>query len=115
MRKITEMLPGKIGGKELKRKMDWGDDFALVDARDRDSYGEEHIEGAMSLPVDQVEQKAEQMLGKDREVVVYCEGFSCAASGNEVRKLKKMGFKKLRHYAGGISQWKEFGYPIEGR
>jgi len=107
------MMPGKIARKELKEKMERGDDFTLVDARSSDSYREERIKGAISLPLEEVEKEAEGMLSKDGEIVVYCGGFSCPASGNEVRKLRDMGFKNVKHYAGGIKEWKEAGYPTE--
>jgi len=107
------MMPGKIARKELRKKMERGDDFTLVDARSSDSYREERIKGAISLPLEEVEKEAEGMLSKDGEIVVYCGGFSCPASGNEVRKLRDMGFKNVKHYAGGIKEWKEAGYPTE--
>lgn len=111
LRKIAEMLPGKIDREELRRKMDRGDNFTLVDARSADSYMEEHIKGAISLPLGEVDEKAEQILSKNDEIIVYCSGFSCAASTNEIKKLREMGFKNVRHYAGGIKDWKEAGYP----
>ena len=62
---MTEMLPKKIGREELKRKMDRVDKFTLVDARSTYSYGEEHnIKAAISLPLDEVDEKAEQMSAK---------------------------------------------------
>lgn len=113
LRRISGMMPGKISRKELKKKMESGDEFTLVDARSPDSYREERIKGAISLPLEETEKKAEGMLGKDEEIIVYCGGFSCPASGNEVRKLREMGFKNVRHYAGGIKDWKEAGCPTE--
>lgn len=113
LREITELVPRKIGREELKRKMDRGEKFTLVDARSTYSYKEEHMKGAISLPLDEVDEKAEQILGKNDEIIVYCSSFSCTASGDEVRKLRKMGFKNVRHYAGGIKDWKEADYPTE--
>jgi rhodanese-related sulfurtransferase len=107
------MLPGKIDRKELRKKIDRGDDFTLVDARSVLSYREEHIKGAISLPLNEVDEKTVQMLGKNDEIVVYCSSFSCSASVDEVKKLRKMGFRNVKHYAGGIKDWKKAGYPTE--
>ena len=113
LRKIAEIWPGKIRRKELKKKIDRRDNFKLVDARDSDSFKEEHIKGAISLPQGEVEGKAEKLLRKSDEIIVYCSSFACHASANEVKKLKQMGFKNVRHYAGGIEDWKNAGYPTE--
>ena len=93
--------------------MDHGDDFILVDARGAESHRDEHIRGAISLPVDKVDEKADQMLSKNDEIIVYCSSFSCPASVKEVKKLKEKGFKNVKHYAGGIKDWKKAGYPTE--
>ncbi len=113
LRKISERWPGKIRREDLKKKMDRGDSLTLVDARSAESYLEEHIKGAISLPLSEVDEKAEQTLSKTDEIIVYCSSFSCTASANEVSKLRKMGFKNVKRYAGGIRDWKEAGYPTE--
>ena len=38
-------------------------------------------------------------------VVVYCGSFSCPTSGKEVKGLKVMGFRNVKHYAGGLKDW----------
>ena len=113
LRKISEMWPGKINRKELKRKICRGDDFTLVDARNSGSFREEHIVGAISLPVSEVEGIAGELLAKSGEIVVYCSSFACSVSGDEVGKLRQMGFRNVKHYAGGIEDWKKAGYPTE--
>ena len=113
LRRIAEIWPGKIRRKELRRKIDRRDDFKLVDARNSDSFREEHIKGAISLPLSEVEERDEKLLRKSDEIIVYCSSFACPASANEVKKLKQMGFKNVRHYAGGIEDWKNAGYPTE--
>jgi len=113
LRKIAEMWPGKIRREELKRKMDRHDNLTLVDARNSDSFKEEHIEGAISLPLSEVRERAEHLLSRSDEIVVYCSSFACSASANEVKMLEQMGFKNVKHYAGGIEDWKKTCYPTE--
>ena len=113
LRKIAEIWPGKIRRKELKKRIDRRDDFILVDARNSESFMEEHITGAISLPLSEVEKRAKKLLRKSDEIVVYCSSFACPASADEVKKLKQMGFKNVKHYAGGIEDWKNAGYPTE--
>jgi rhodanese-related sulfurtransferase len=46
-------------------------DFVLLDARDRASYEKEHLPGAVSMPLAEVEKRAGE-LDPSREYVVYC-------------------------------------------
>ena len=46
-------------------------DFVLLDARDRASFEQGHIPGAVSVPLDQVERIA-PTLSREKEYVTYC-------------------------------------------
>ena len=46
-------------------------DFILVDSRPRDGFARSHIQGAVSLPLGELDALGGQ-LPKDRELVVYC-------------------------------------------
>ena len=62
---------------ELKRKMDRGDDFVLVETLPAFMYDQRHLPGAINLPPDEVQQRAADVLpDKDAEIVVYCGGFT---------------------------------------
>lgn len=43
----------------------------FVDVRGRDKYDAEHIPGARSIPVDEIEQRLQE-LPRDRTVIFYC-------------------------------------------
>ncbi len=44
----------------------------LVEVLPAEEYREEHLPGAISIPLRQVDRQAEGALAKDRAVVVYC-------------------------------------------
>ena len=46
-------------------------DFTLLDARDRASYERSHIPGALSMPLDGIEERLTS-LDPEREYVTYC-------------------------------------------
>ncbi|MFC1755526.1 rhodanese-like domain-containing protein, partial [Thermoproteota archaeon] len=46
--------------------------FKVVDVLSREHYEKEHIEGAISLPLDEIEEKAKGTLEKNDLIVVYC-------------------------------------------
>ena len=100
-----------ITREELKTKLDRGDDFKLVMTMGEWAFKMAHIPG--SLNISSTEQ-AEGLISPDDEIVVYCSNVLCAASPAAYRILIANGFKNVRRYAGGISDWQEAGYPWEG-
>lgn len=46
-------------------------DFVLLDTRDRASYEKEHLPGAVSMPLDEVD-KVAKSLDRNKEYVTYC-------------------------------------------
>lgn len=64
-------MPTDIFREEVQRLVAAG--AQLVDVLDAVEYRQEHIDGAQSLPLDQLtRQRAERDLSRDRPVVVYC-------------------------------------------
>ena len=64
----------EVSTEELARRIeDPGDRFALVDALPRASYVNRHIPGALSIPLEELSTRADQVLpDKDIEVIAYC-------------------------------------------
>jgi rhodanese-related sulfurtransferase len=54
----------------LRRLMDQG--AQIVDVLPAREYGEDHIPGAINLPLRRIETEARQVLDPDRPTVVYC-------------------------------------------
>ena len=68
----TAALP-TISREELRRKIERGDDFALVETLARHAYDHAHLPGAVNLPPDRVAELAPRLLpDRAREIVVYC-------------------------------------------
>ncbi len=57
--------------KKIKEGSAGKQDFVLLDARDRASYDKEHLPGAQSMPLEQVDQLADD-LDPTKEYVTYC-------------------------------------------
>jgi rhodanese-related sulfurtransferase len=102
-----------IGIEHLKRMLESGETFTLLDVRSRSDYDKEHIKGARSLPLDEIESKAQAMLKPDDDIIVYCDSFVCSASTSATKILTRMGFKKVRDYKGGLREWKQVGLQTE--
>ncbi|PIQ87828.1 MAG: sulfurtransferase [Candidatus Omnitrophica bacterium CG11_big_fil_rev_8_21_14_0_20_43_6] len=104
----------KISREDLISMCKKGKRFSLVDVLGKDSYEKEHIPGAISIPLDDIEKKADSLLGKDDTIIVYCASFICTASTSAAEKLLEMGYKNVLDYKGGLKDYKEAGLALEG-
>jgi rhodanese-related sulfurtransferase len=100
-----------ISKEELKAKIDRGDDFRLVFVLGDWHYRAKHIPG--SIHIDTPEQGIDN-LNKADEIVVYCSNPTCVASVYAYNLLESNGYENIQRYAGGIEDWDEAGYPMEG-
>ena len=96
---------------DLKGKIDRGDDFKLVMTLGAFGYGAKHIPG--SVNASSLAQLTDEF-EVDDEIVVYCSDEACVASVYAYTALERAGFASVRRYAGGISDWEQAGYPLEG-
>lgn len=92
-----------INGEELVARMRRRD-VVLVDVRPRDEYDAGHIQGARSIPLDEIEQHLEE-LPSDREVIAYCRGPFCVMAQEAVRRMQAAGFS-ARRLEQGWPEWK---------
>ena len=101
----------KIGRDDLKAKIDRGDDFKLVMALGEWAFTATHIPGSINITSPRL---AAEALDPDDDVVVYCSDEACVASQIAYRALVEAGYKHVRRYAGGLSDWAAAGYTLEG-
>jgi rhodanese-related sulfurtransferase len=100
-----------ISREELKQKLDHAENFRLVMALAEWAYHAKHIPG--SIHFDTIKE-AIQSLNKDDEIVVYCSDENCIASKALGQLLERNGYTHVLHYAGGLQDWEQAGYPLEG-
>jgi rhodanese-related sulfurtransferase/DNA-binding HxlR family transcriptional regulator len=92
-----------IGRDELIARMSRGD-VVLVDVRPAKEFEAGHIDGARSIPIDELERRLEE-LPSDREVVAYCRGPFCAYAHEAVRTLRGEG-RSARRLEEGWPEWR---------
>ena len=91
-------------------------DVLFVDARSSDNYDDGHIQGAISLPVGQFDERIESFLNRyssDLSIVTYCSGRTCEDSHNLTQFLSDAGYTNVRIFIDGFPGWEAEGYPIE--
>jgi rhodanese-related sulfurtransferase/predicted transcriptional regulator len=87
-----------IGREELMARLQRGD-VVLVDVRPIEEFAAGHIDGARSIPLDELRQRLSE-LPRDRDVVAYCRGPFCAYAHEAVRQLNAAGRAALRLHDG---------------
>jgi rhodanese-related sulfurtransferase/predicted transcriptional regulator len=87
-----ELLP-RLGSK----------DVVLVDVRPTEEFDAGHIEGALSIPLEELDGRLAE-LPADCEIVAYCRGALCAYSHEAVRRVRASG-GKARRLEGGWPEW----------
>jgi rhodanese-related sulfurtransferase len=96
---------------EVKKRMDAGEKFALVDVREESEWARGHLPNAVHLGKGIIERDVEMRFPeKGAEIVLYCGGgFRSALSADN---LQKMGYTKVSSMDGGWRGWVEAGHPI---
>jgi rhodanese-related sulfurtransferase len=110
----SKMSINLISRQDLKEKLDRGDKFKLVklvNALGEWAFNAKHIPGSINISNIQ---DAKKMLNADDDIVIYCSNPVCIASIVGYQLLTRMGYNKVRRYAGGIADWEQAGYPLEG-
>src|SRR5918999_1773177 len=79
-------------------------DIVLLDVRPEAEYEAGHIEGAQSIPLQELERRLAE-LPADAEVVAYCRGPFCAYAHDAVRQLHAAGRSACR-LDDGWPEWK---------
>jgi rhodanese-related sulfurtransferase len=99
----TPIIP-QITPKELKARMDAGEDLFLLDVREPHERDICNIGGEL-IPKDTVTLHLER-IPKDKEVVVYCR--SGGRSDWVARELVgRHGYSKVANLAGGMLRWSD--------
>jgi rhodanese-related sulfurtransferase/DNA-binding HxlR family transcriptional regulator len=92
-----------IGRDDLIARMRNGE-VVLVDVRPTEEFEAGHIDGARSIPLDELEDRLAE-LPAGREVVAYCRGPLCAYAPEAVRRLHAAG-REARRLEDGWPEWR---------
>ena len=95
---------------EVKKRLDRGDKFMLVDVREESEYAKDHLPGAIHLGKGVIERDIEARVPDLKaEMVLYCGGgFRSALAADN---LQKMGYTNVISMDGGVRGWREKGFP----
>jgi rhodanese-related sulfurtransferase len=99
--------------RDVKKRLDAGEEFTLVDVREDNEWVRGHLPGAIHLGKGIIERDIETAIpDKSATLVLYCGGgFRSALAADN---LQKMGYKNCISMDGGWRGWTEAGFPTEG-
>jgi rhodanese-related sulfurtransferase len=97
---------------EMKRRMDAGETFLLVDVREDHEWAKGHLPGAVHLGRGIIERDIEiKVPDTAATIVLYCGGgFRSALVADN---LQKMGYTNVESMDGGWRAWTEAGLPTQ--
>ncbi len=96
----------EITVQELKRKLETGEDFFLLDVREPFEQFQSNIDydNSMLIPLDQLPNRLNEIEShKEDEVVCMCRSGGRSAKARDL--LEKNGFKNVKNLQGGINRW----------
>jgi len=93
----------ELTAEEVKRKLDAGDTFTLVDVREPWEFETAKISGAKLIPMGEVPSRAHQELDPEDHIVVVCH--HGVRSMNVTVWLRQQGFENVQSMRGGIDAW----------
>lgn len=102
-----------ITAEELKRKIDSGEQFHLVETLLPREYEQWHLPGAVNVHFNRMTKEAHDRFEQEDEIIVYCHDEECNASPIAAKKLESMGYTNVVEFPGGKKAWKQAGYPVE--
>jgi len=86
------------------------DNITLLDVRTPDEFAQEHIEGAILIPLQTLSENLSQLQSvKEKKMIVYCHSGNRSVAA--ARILVRNGFIPLS-VKGGISEWKNEGLSV---
>jgi rhodanese-related sulfurtransferase len=77
------------------------------------NFDEEHLPGAVNVPLPDLDDRAMADLPRDRPIVVYCYDAACDLSSRGAALLELAGFEAY-DYTGSKVEWLACGLPSEG-
>ena len=82
----------------------------ILDTRPASEYVAGHIAGALSVPIDDLQRRIQQ-LAKGKDYVAYCRGPYCVYADRAVELLRANG-RRARRLRDGFPEWRAAGLPV---
>jgi rhodanese-related sulfurtransferase/CBS domain-containing protein len=102
----------RIETEEVRRRC--RDGAQLVEVLPQDEYDLEHLPGAVSVPLVELDDQRAATLDPTKPVIVYCFDYQCDLSARAARRFESLGFSEVLDYTAGKAAWLAEGLPGQG-
>ncbi len=102
----------QISAEDLHDMVVGNGDFVMLDVRAPGEFQDEHIDGAVNIPVAELRSRHEE-LDPEKKMVLACSSGNRSSLGTSI--LKQKGFHKVINLAGGMTGYSEAGHARECR
>jgi hydroxyacylglutathione hydrolase len=92
----------QISVQELKHRIDENSVDTIIDVRRPPEWGQGHIDGAVSMPLNHLSESALSM-NRDLRIAVLCAGGYRSSIACSV--LEQLGFRNISNVVGGMTAW----------
>ncbi len=97
---------------QAKTMLDRGEVLHFLDVREDHEFSKGHAKGARHLGKGIIERDVETLIpNKEEAILLYCGGGYRSVLAADA--LQRMGYTNVRSMDGGITGWREAGYPME--
>ena len=97
---------------QAKTMLDRGEVVHFLDVREDREFAKDHAKGARHLGKGIIERDVETLIpNKGETILLYCGGGYRSVLAADA--LQHMGYTNVRSMDGGITGWREAGYPME--
>lgn len=83
----------------------------LLDVREPSEWDEFHIPNTTLIPLGELPDRLDEV-PQGQPIIVVCRSGNRSQSGRDI--LLNAGFQSVTSMSGGVTQWSNLGYPIEG-
>lgn len=97
---------------KVKGLLGAGSAVVLLDVRERADYRQEHIDGALNIPYDELEVRAVNEMNTSDVVVTYSRWGDTYMPEEACNALRALGFSKVFVLRGGIDRWRQSGFAV---
>jgi rhodanese-related sulfurtransferase len=100
--------PGRVSARDAQTRLAADPAPLLLDVREPSEFKQARIDGAVLIPLGQLQARVGE-LPQEREIIVVCA--SGSRSGVAVNALRKAGYN-ASNLEGGIGAWARAGLPV---
>lgn len=97
----------------LVYRLKWGEPaLTIIDIRSPEAYRQEHIMGAVMIPMECMMEMVTDALEAIRDI--YIMGADDAQTAQAAQSLRDAGYERVTELKGGLAAWKKVGGRTEG-